>query len=191
LQLLTTYYAKRWGTDLLQRARIWEAVRATSAATTFFDPLQIGAESFVDGATSANNPVNELWIEAYNKWREDSRWRLEENLACLVSIGTGEPSVEPFGKDPMQVGATLLKIATDTRGAAETFQRAHDYLFRDHYAFRFNVIQGLEKIGLEDAKRQGEISAATKRYVAIQNTQESLELCAGRLKSRESMSQYL
>jgi patatin-like phospholipase/acyl hydrolase len=36
----------------------WEACRATSAATTFFDPITIGPmkQSFADGAVAYNNP---------------------------------------------------------------------------------------------------------------------------------------
>jgi patatin-like phospholipase/acyl hydrolase len=39
-----------------------EACRATSAATSFFDPIAVGrfGEEFVDGATGANNPVREV-----------------------------------------------------------------------------------------------------------------------------------
>jgi patatin-like phospholipase/acyl hydrolase len=52
--------------------RIWEAARATSAATSFFDPISIGRgnlrQSFVDGATGANNPVRRLWQEAQRQW---------------------------------------------------------------------------------------------------------------------------
>ncbi len=38
--------------DLLNTTTIWQACRATSAATTFFDPIAIGPfkEEFVDGA---------------------------------------------------------------------------------------------------------------------------------------------
>ena len=40
----------------------WEACRATSAASSFFDPIAIGRykEEFGDGATGANNPVLEV-----------------------------------------------------------------------------------------------------------------------------------
>jgi len=48
---------------MLNKVKIWEAARATSAATSFFNPITIGTESFVDGATGANNPINELWTE--------------------------------------------------------------------------------------------------------------------------------
>lgn len=60
---LTSYRAPEFiREELLDYAKIWEACRATSAASTFFDPIAVGQyeEVFLDGATGANNPVQEL-----------------------------------------------------------------------------------------------------------------------------------
>jgi len=56
---LTSYMSPRGGSDLLNSVRIWEACRATSAASSFFNPIAIGRykEEFMDGATGANNPI--------------------------------------------------------------------------------------------------------------------------------------
>ncbi|KAJ5471427.1 FabD/lysophospholipase-like protein, partial [Penicillium desertorum] len=40
-------------------ATICQAALATSAATTFFDPVKIGDRTFADGGLGANNPVDE------------------------------------------------------------------------------------------------------------------------------------
>ncbi|PNH45129.1 hypothetical protein VD0003_g9290 [Verticillium dahliae] len=58
--------ACRVSTHLLDCTTVWEACRATSAATTFFDPVAIGpfGEQFVDGALGTNNPVAALWSQA-------------------------------------------------------------------------------------------------------------------------------
>jgi predicted acylesterase/phospholipase RssA len=174
---------------MLNKTKIWEAARATSAATTFFDPITIGTETFVDGATGANNPIQELMIEAYKLWSEKlPGWKIEYNLQCVVSVGTGMPSLEPFGKKLWDVPQTLLSIATDTERTAEKWQRTHDTLFREKRAFRFNVMAGLENIGLEDSKRQGDILAATKRYIALQNVLDQMNDCAANLQTRECMS---
>lgn len=187
--VLTSYYTQRWGTDMLNKTKIWEAARATSAATSFFDPMTIGSETFVDGATGANNPIQELIIEANNLWnKKRPSWRIEDNLQCVVSVGTGIPSLMPFGDKLWDVPQTLLAIATDTERTAEKWQRSHDTLFREKRAFRFNVISGLENIGLEDAKRQGEILAATKRYIALQNVLDQMNDCAANLQTRQCMS---
>ena len=54
--------------ELDNPATICEAALATSAATTFFDPVKIGARKYVDGALGANNPVDEVEGEASNIW---------------------------------------------------------------------------------------------------------------------------
>ena len=95
--VLTNYKSDRWPEDLLNTVKIWEAALATSAASTFFDAITLGPdnEKFVDGATGANNPINQVCAEAGDVWKSDEP--LENSLQVLVSIGTGLPSVEAFG----------------------------------------------------------------------------------------------
>jgi hypothetical protein len=92
---LTSYKSPRGSSDLLNSVKIWEACRATSAASSFFDHIAIGRykEEFVDGATGANNPVPELWNQAQLMWGPEP---LEGKVQCLVSIGTGVSSLQPF-----------------------------------------------------------------------------------------------
>ncbi len=65
---LTSYRSPRGRSHLLEHVKIWEACRATSAATSFFDPIEIGQfrETFVDGALGRNNPVYALWTRMSN-----------------------------------------------------------------------------------------------------------------------------
>jgi predicted acylesterase/phospholipase RssA len=55
--------------QLFDICRIWEAARATSAASTLFDPITIGPykRKFVDGALRHNNPINLVDLEASGK----------------------------------------------------------------------------------------------------------------------------
>jgi hypothetical protein len=50
--------------ELYDIAKIWEAARATSAASTFFDPIRIGNQRYVDGALRYNNPIQKADIES-------------------------------------------------------------------------------------------------------------------------------
>jgi len=136
--------------DLLNVTKIWEAGRATSAASTFFDPIKIGPydEEFVDGATGSNNPARELWAEAMDMWPSESK------VKCLVSIGTGQPSLKPFGESLLDIAKTLSEIATDTEYTAELFSKEHRDLAQSKCYFRFNVEKGLENVGLEDSKQE-------------------------------------
>ena len=43
--------------DLYDICKIWKAARATSAASTCFDPIQIGHQKYVDSALRYNNPI--------------------------------------------------------------------------------------------------------------------------------------
>jgi predicted acylesterase/phospholipase RssA len=186
---LTSYHRPRGGSDRLRVTKIWEAARATSAASSFFDPIyiSIGAvgEEFVDGATGANNPVQELWNEAKDLWDPEP---LESNLKCIVSIGTGVPSVEPFGTGLLDIGSTLLRISTETEKTAELFQRTHSSLDDSCRSFRFNVRNGLEKIGLEDASQKDRIMAVTQRYVESQDAFKMMRRCASILAERNCAS---
>lgn len=77
------------------------------SAASFFDPIAIGdfQEGFVDGATEANNPVYDVWNEAQDIWPSGS---FEESVKCLISIGTGVPSLKPFTDNLVDVGQDLL-----------------------------------------------------------------------------------
>ena len=64
--LVRSYPPTRETPDLYHVTKIWEADRATSAASSFFDPIAIGSldQEFLDGGTGANNPILQLCNEA-------------------------------------------------------------------------------------------------------------------------------
>jgi predicted acylesterase/phospholipase RssA len=181
---LTSYRTPRGNSDLLNSVTIWEACRATSAASSFFDPIAVGrfGEEFVDGATGANNPVREVWDQAQVAWGPEP---LEGKVKCLVSIGTGVPSLKPFKDDVLHIGATLVAIATETEQTAERFQRERPALDSTGRYYRFNVDRGLEDIGLEEAKKVKEMAAATRRYIAMQAVHTRMQACAGSIAGRQ------
>ncbi|RBA13412.1 pfs [Fusarium proliferatum] len=165
---LTSYRPARGVAHLYDSTTIWQACRATSAATTFFDPIAIGPyqEQFVDGALGANNPVYTLWTQAQDVWGDD---QLRSRLRCLVSIGTGVPALKPVRDDVLGIGATL-----DDEGRY----------------YRFNVSRGLEDVGLTESKMQREIAAATGRYVASQDVFGQMKACANGLARRQSVPRF-
>lgn len=185
---LTSYPSPRSRSDLLNSIKIWEACRATSAASSFFDPIAIGRykEEFVDGATGANNPVWEVWNQAQLIWGPQP---IEGQIRCLVSIGTGTPSLESFQDDVFHIGKTLIAIATETEQTAEKFRRDKTHLDDSGRYYRFNVDRGLEKVGLEDSKKRKEIAAATSRYVGLEGVFKQMRACAINMAGRECQSQ--
>jgi predicted acylesterase/phospholipase RssA len=184
---LTSYRSPRGSNDLLNTVKIWEACRATSAASSFFDGVAIGRyqEEFVDGATGANNPVWELWNQAQAMWGPEP---LENNVKCLVSVGTGVPSLKPFRDDVFHIGDTLVAIATETEQTAERFRRDKSSLDNSGRYYRFNVFPGLEDIGLEESIKRKEIAAAARRYVQSQDVFKQMQACADNLTGRECQS---
>lgn len=164
--------------------KIWEAARATSAATTFFEPITLASgESFVDGAIGANNPIYVLWNEAQDIWPSASTdVSLTHSIKCLVSIGTGLPSLTSFNNEITGIVKMLKGIATETENTAEKFARDKRDLGDSGRYYRFNVDRGLEGIGLECTKEKGAISAATGRYIESQIIFKQFVACAGMLK---------
>lgn len=165
--------------------KIWEACLATSAASSFFDPITIGqyGEEFIDGATTgSNNPVWELWNQAKLIW--DSK-PFENSIGCLVSIGTGVPSLYPFKDDILNIGKSLVKIATETEQTAERFQRDKSDLDSAGRYYRFNVARGLEDIGIEETSKRKEIAAATRRYVQTQEVYKRIRACVSSVEANE------
>ncbi|KAF2464786.1 uncharacterized protein BDR25DRAFT_319046 [Lindgomyces ingoldianus] len=153
--------------------------------SSFFDPITIGdfGESFIDGATGANNPVYEVWNEAQDVWPSGS---LEDKVKCLVSVGTGVPSLTPFNDDLFGIGESLLVIATETEKTAERFSRDKSRLDDAGGYYRFNVLKGLEDIRLEESKQKNAIIAATDRYIELQAVFKQMKKCANRISGRES-----
>lgn len=180
---LTSYSSPRGNSDLLNNAKIWEACRATSAATSFFEPIAIGryGEEFVDGATGANNPVMELWDQAKLLWGPEP---LERRVRCLVSVGTGLSKLETFSHDLRHIIPRLVALATETERTAERFRRDKADLGTNYGYFRFNVTRGLEDIGLEESKKRKEIAAATHHYIDSEDVLTQMRSCAGTLVDR-------
>ena len=140
--------------------KIWQAARATSAASTFFDPIKIGSQEFVDGATGRNNPVESVLAEASAIW-PDARSRIQ----CLVSIGTGKSEFRDFGDNLAEIKRTLVALATETEDTEQRVYRNQESLGVDGRYFRFNVDRGLEGVVLDEYEKQGTIVAATEAYL--------------------------
>jgi hypothetical protein len=111
--------------------------------------------------------------------------QLQGRLKCLVSIGTGVPTLKPVRDDVLGIWATLKELATETEKTAEGFRRDKSSLDDEGRYYRFNVDHGLEDIGLEESKRKKEIAAATGHYIASQAVFKQMKTCANNLAGRE------
>lgn len=78
-------------------------------------------------------------------------------------------SLTPFHDDAFHIDETLVAITTGTEQMAEKFRRDKPYLDSNGRYYRFNVVRGLEDIGLEESKKGKKVAAATRRYVESQD----------------------
>ncbi|KAI4738404.1 phospholipase, patatin family protein [Aureobasidium sp. EXF-12298] len=188
--LLRTWHTIRGDPDLYRTVRIWEAARATSAASTFFDSISIGVpgQRFLDEGTGVNNPVRHIWGEAADLLPRKET--LLDNLGCLVSIGTGHPGYKPFEETVLGIGKALLAIATETETTANTFHREQSVLFENRTCFRFNVPRGLGDIGLAETEQLSAIKSMTSNYLQTEAVQGVLRSCVQQLGERQSVSDF-
>ncbi|OMP87532.1 Calcium-independent phospholipase A2-gamma [Diplodia seriata] len=165
--------------SLSHELKIWQACRATSAATTFFDPfeLEIDGVAFVDCAIRGwNNPVQQVLAEARDMWPND------RDMITILSIGTGYDRHISLGGNMASVARSLVSLATDTENVAQDFYRTHlPDLVQEKRYIRLNVPE-LGQVGLEEFKKFSEIHQKTQYYLQ-ENASERLHSCFGVLES--------
>ena len=160
---------------------------ATSAAVSFFDPVQIGARTYVDAGLGTNNPVDEVEDDACEIWcRQSGLGELQTRTRCFISIGTGHPGNKPISdKVHKFLLHTLRDIATET----ETTARKSEHKWRkqmdtDKY-FRFNVDHGLSDVGLEEYAKEGIMESVTDTHLRQRRIQIDLDNCTRALASKQ------
>lgn len=166
---------------------ITEAAMATSAAVSFFDPVEVGSRKYVDAGLGTNNPVDEVEEEACEIWCRKKRVsELQTRTACFVSIGTGHPGNKSINdrvdKFLMQ---TLRDIATETETTARKSENKWAQQMENETYFRFNVDHGLDDVGLEEYAKEGTIESVTDSHLKIRRIQIDLDNCTKALGSKQ------
>jgi hypothetical protein len=162
---------------LYNECKIWEACRATSAATTFFDPIKIGPfdQEFADGGVIYNNPVQLVNREAAATWPD----RIQG--AVLISVGTGSAPGAAFQGNLKKIVEAMKSVVTQTERTANDFFLSQEAMVKDGRLFRFNVLQGLANVGLEEYKEKAKIADSTQTYLMNGETKQKLRLCVEKL----------
>ncbi|KAI5789561.1 acyl transferase/acyl hydrolase/lysophospholipase [Pyronema domesticum] len=153
LTLFRTHESQPLQIDALCKIPIWQAARATTAASTFFKPMLIGRSnaeiSYVDGAMGHNNPIKAVLEEAETAC--DHSGSIEsQNIEYITSIGTGmpqnvslkAPSIIERALVPINTVRAIVRIITDANDVAEKMEK-HFSMMPGVY-FRLNVGQGLQ-----------------------------------------------
>ncbi|KAF2007927.1 FabD/lysophospholipase-like protein [Amniculicola lignicola CBS 123094] len=148
--------------------KIWEALRATSAAPTFFEEMQFGTPkvTYLDGGVGFNNPCAEVDYAAKALWEGRS-------IGVIVSVGTGLQSIPSVKKIaswlPFGLG-TDISLASALAGMATSTARVDNEMKRMYYNsstayYRFDVDRGLANISLEQWMKEDEMAALTEQYM--------------------------
>lgn len=169
------YRAKKSPSSDFKKIKSREAVRATSAATGFFDPIILEKMTFIDGAFGMNNPVSMLYNEAVKVWG-----KLDGRINCYISIGTGDPGITNINNKAGTLLSAMKSIVAETSTTANQF-KDNGVVERQSY-FRFNVDQGLQDVGLAEYDKEDVIRSATLDYME-NKVRDRAEECAEKLTS--------
>jgi hypothetical protein len=160
---------------------------ATMSSSLFCEPVTLGgARRYAGGDLGANNPINQVELEALNLWKMDRGFQPQ----CLVSIGAGNPGNSKIETDFWYLLAnTMREIATETEGTAFTFALRFQHLMKSDNKsyFRFNVEQGLQQFAMLecDEEQIALIQATTEGYMDNAVQRIEIEQCAALLQLRE------
>jgi uncharacterized protein len=138
------HFFKSWR-DEWRDVRMTDAVRATSAAPTYFEPWPLGRRSLVDGGVFATNPAMCAYAEA-------ARLRPGEDVR-LVALGTGRLTERIDHEDAKDWGLVewvrpLIDVVFD--GVADTVDYQLVQLLGDRH-HRFQVTLDARSDALDDA----------------------------------------
>jgi uncharacterized protein len=161
-----------------------DVARATSAAPTYFEPLQLtwgphGERAFIDGGVHSNNPAMCAYVEA-------RKIHPGENDFLVLSLGTGEPTRSMPYEEVKGWGLALwaqpiLNVVFD--GVADTV----DYQLRellpaegdDRRYYRFQTALAIGKDDMDDASATNIQALKKKAKEIIDENETALEtLCA-------------
>jgi len=152
---------------------MWEALRASSAAPTYFPEMVLGDDVHSDGCLLANNPTAVAVHEARCLWGKAMP------LECVVSLGTGAALPQPIEFSGfLDVGRVLKNSATCT----ETTHSIMQDVLPAHTYFRFNPpITDLKLAGSLDEVRPEkleEMKSYTLSYLAQSEVEQQLRSAA-------------
>uniref|UniRef100_A0A8C2TNQ8 Patatin like phospholipase domain containing 8 n=1 Tax=Coturnix japonica TaxID=93934 RepID=A0A8C2TNQ8_COTJA len=161
--------------------KLWQAIRASSAAPGYFQEYVLGDDLHQDGGLLLNNPSALAVHECKCLWPDVP-------LQCLVSLGTGR--YENAGKTNVTYTSLKAKLTNVISSATDT-EEVHtmlDALLPPDTYFRFNPLMN-EDIALDESRKEKLSQLQTDGIRYLERNEEKLRKAAKILTEEKSTLQ--
>lgn len=163
--------------------KLWEAIRASSAAPGYFQEFTLGTDLHQDGGLLINNPTALAIHECQCLWPGTP-------LQCVVSLGTGR--FESASKNTATYTSLKTKLTHVISSATDT-EEVHtmlDALLPPNTYFRFNPYM-TEDVALDESRSEklNQLQAEGARY--LERNEEKLKRAVHMLTQEKSSAQRL
>ena len=118
--------------------------------------------------------MREVWIEARGVWPAGA---LENQLKCMVSIGTGEPSIKRSRRRLFGLVKAADVDVVDPEIDTNRFIQEHTEVDDENRLFRFDVPNGLGEIDLDSIEEMETIVDATQDYLEKELVYKQIRRC--------------
>ncbi|KAM9388553.1 calcium-independent phospholipase A2-gamma isoform 2-T5 [Phaethornis superciliosus] len=163
--------------------KLWQAIRASSAAPGYFQEYVLGNDLHQDGGLLLNNPSALAVHECKCLWPNVP-------LQCLVSLGTGR--YESEGKTNVTYTSLKAKLTNVINSATDT-EEVHtmlDALLPPDTYFRFNPLMN-EEIALDESRKEKLNQLQTDGIRYLERNEEKLRKAAKTLTQQKTTVQRL
>ncbi|NWH71747.1 PLPL8 phospholipase, partial [Piaya cayana] len=163
--------------------KLWQAIRASSAAPGYFQEYVLGNDLHQDGGLLLNNPSALAVHECKCLWPNVP-------LQCLVSLGTGR--YESEGKANVTYTSLKAKLTNVISSATDT-EEVHtmlDALLPPDTYFRFNPLMN-EDIALDESRKEKLNQLQTDGIRYLERNEEKLRKAAKILTQEKTTLQRL
>lgn len=164
--------------------KMWQAIRASSAAPGYFQEFVLGNDLHQDGGLLINNPTALAIHESKCLWPNTP-------VQCVVSLGTGR--YETVAKSGSSTYTSLKTKLTNVISSATDTEEVHtmlDALLPPNTYFRFNPYMS-EDVPLDENRQErlDFLQAESRRY--LERNENKLKKAASVLAQEKSVVQKL
>jgi predicted acylesterase/phospholipase RssA len=157
--VVTNTLSQTEGSNPKMKIKIHEAVLASCVAPTYFGPVKIQGTTYSDGGIVANCPARLAYYEAKCLWPDN-------DVSCVVSLGTGKPKVSRGDSKLTTVVKNIVGSSTNAEILWEDFGKEVSFNKENTKTIRFNPPDlGDEKLDETDPKQYERWIAQTRTYM--------------------------